>query len=108
MVSSKKSSRKTKRTPKKVEKPVVDDAIFNETSVTSGGLDLGTLEATRGTEVSVETSPEPVILQSSEETAWALLDAAPEMPHITSVEDAVKFADEYNRWKRDVKGTKRG
>jgi len=56
--------------------------------------------------VIVEGEPK-VALLSSEETAWKLLDNAPAVPYIVSVEDAVKFVDEYKRWMRDVKGTKR-
>jgi len=50
--------------------------------------------------------PKPTLL-SSEETAWTLLDAAPPVPYITTVEQAVAFVDKYARWKRDVEGTKR-
>lgn len=103
MVSSKKPSRKTKRVAKKVKEPIVDDAVFNEVSILPSETPIE--EPTK--KVEVKTSKEPIKLQSSEETAWTLLDARPKMPYITSVEDAVAFADKYARWNRDVEGTKR-
>ena len=50
--------------------------------------------------------PEPKLL-SSEETAWKLLNDAPAVPEIYSIDQAVEFVDKYSRWMRDVQGTKR-
>ena len=68
--------------------------------------DEGDAEKVEPTPVLVVEEPKPT-LSSSEETAWKLLDSAPPAPYIVSVEDAVKFVEKYERWLRDVKGTKR-
>lgn len=37
---------------------------------------------------------------------WKLLDAAPAIPYIVRMEDAVKFIDTYNRWLRRVESAR--
>jgi len=97
MVSAKKTASKTKRTAKKVASPLAykTPEVKEETKVSE-----------MPTPTALRPKKEMPKLKTSEETAWTLLDAAPEMPYLTSIQDAVKFADEYARWKRDVRGAK--
>ena len=47
------------------------------------------------------STPEPLPLKTPDYKA--LLAAAPDIPYLTKMEDAVKFVDDYARWKSKVK-----
>ena len=47
--------------------------------------------------------PEPLLKATFTTDYTTLLESAPAVPYISSIEDAVKFVDEYAKWKAKVK-----
>lgn len=110
MVSSKKSPRKVSRTKKKIEKQeaVVESVKKEEETLPCPEGYIRNLDTGKCEEVEIVEEPQLTIKYKPEPTKQDyknLLVEAPDIPYITTVEDAVQFVDKYAKWKRKVKAS---